>query len=110
MSKLLSSLLAATLVAGLVTVSGPSPAQDKKDPKKETKAAKTGGVVKVSEGKDGKFRFSVYDADENYVGGSGPVGFESKEAAAKAVDTLKTTLATAKIEYPKKDAKKDEKK
>jgi uncharacterized protein YegP (UPF0339 family) len=104
-SKILSSVLAAALVAGLVTLGGTSPAQDKKKDAK-TQPAKGGGVVKVSEGKDGKFRFSVYDADEKFVGGSGPVGYATKEDAAKAIDGLKATLATAKIEYAKKDDKK----
>jgi uncharacterized protein YegP (UPF0339 family) len=106
-SKLFSSVLAAALVAGLVTVGGTSPAQDKT--KKTTQPAKGGGVVKVSEGKDGKFRFSVYDGDEKFVGGSGPVGYATKEDAAKAIDGLKAALASAKIEYVKKDEKKTDK-
>lgn len=105
MSKLLSSLLMAAVVAGLTTVGGAAPAQDKKDVKKDTKVVKGGGTIEVNESKDGKYRFTVRDADGKYVGGSA-VGYESKEAAVKAVDALKAALAGGKIEYNKKDDKK----
>ncbi len=107
MSKLLSSVLAAALVAGLAAV-GPSPAQDKKKDAKTAQPAKGGGVVEVNESKDGKFRFTVRDADGKYLGGSA-TGYATKDDAVKAVNALKATLATAKIEFGKKDEK-DEKK
>lgn len=91
-------------------------AQEKKAPVQEKKAAtakreagvdtkkSSSGVVEITEGKDGKFRFSVRDGDNKYVGGSGPIGFETKEAAAKAVQSLKDTLSNAKITFPAKKA------
>lgn len=105
MSKLLSSVLAAALVAGLVTVGGTSPAQDKKKETKTTQPAKGGGVIEVNESKDGKFRFTVRDADGKYLGGSA-TGYATKDDAVKAVDALKAALASAKIEFGKKDDKK----
>lgn len=103
MTKLLSGLCAAALVVGLAGAGGVAPAQDKKGTK--TAPAK-GGVIEINEGKDGKFRFSVRDADGKYLGGN-LTGFATKEDAAKAVDALKAALGTAKIEYGKKDDKKD---
>ena len=73
MTTILRSLLLAGAMAGLITVGGiaVAPAQDKKDTKKDTKTAKAGaGTIKINEGKDGKFRFNVYDADGKYLAGS----------------------------------------
>ena len=86
-----------------------APAQEKKGTTAKKEAGtdskkSSSGVVEISEGKDGKFRFSVRDGENKYVGGSGPIGFESKEAAAKAVQSLKDTLSNAKITYPAKKA------
>jgi len=93
-----------------------SNAQEKKAPVQEKKAVtakkeagtdskkSSSGVVEIAEGKDGKFRFSVRDGENKYVGGSGPIGFETKEAAAKAVQSLKDTLSNARITYPAKKA------
>lgn len=103
MSKILSSVLAAALVAGLVA-GGSSPAQDKKKETKTTQPAK-GGVIEVNESKDGKFRFTVRDADGKYLGGSA-TGYATKDDAVKAVDALKAALVSAKIEFGKKDDKK----
>jgi len=60
------------------------------------------GTVEISEGKDGKYRFFVRDSQGKVVGGSGLTGFESKEAAAKAVQSLKEILNHAKLVYPEK--------
>jgi uncharacterized protein YegP (UPF0339 family) len=100
-TKLLSGLCAAALVVGLAGAGGVAPAQDKKDTKKDAKAtAKGGGTIEVNESKDGKFRFTVRDADGKYLGGSA-TGYATKEDAVKAVDALKAALGTAKIEYGK---------
>jgi uncharacterized protein YegP (UPF0339 family) len=105
-TKLLSSVLAAALVVGLAGVGGPAPAQDKKDKDtKTTKAAKGGATIEVNEGKDGKYRFLVRDADGKLLAMSGPTGFETKAAAEKAVDALKAALPTAKLAAGKKDGK-----
>ena len=52
-------------------------------------------------GKDGKFRFSIYDADGSFQAMSGANTFDSKEAAAKGLDALKAALTGAKIEFVK---------
>ncbi len=109
MSKLLSSLLMAAVVAGFATVGAPAPAQDKKDTKKDTKAAKGGGSIEVNEGKDGKYRFTIRDGDGKLLAMSGPTGFATKDDAVKALENLKTVLPTAKVAEPK-DVKKDDKK
>ena len=84
-------------------------AQDKKDAKKDapkttTKAA--AAVIEVNEGKDGKFRFFVRDADDKLLAMSG-TGFATREDAVKAVEKLRDALPTAKIAAPKKEEKKD---
>lgn len=104
MTKLLSGLCAAALVVGLAGAGGVAPAEDKKDTKKSA-PGKGGGTIEVNESKDGKFRFTVRDADGKYLGGSA-TGYATKEDAVKAVDALKAALGTAKIEYNKKDDKK----
>jgi uncharacterized protein YegP (UPF0339 family) len=95
-TKLLSGALAAALVVGLAGVGGPAPAQDKKG--KDTKAA---AVIEVNAGKDGKYRFTIRDAEGKYLAGN-TVGFETREAALKAVDNLKAALANAKVAEAKK--------
>lgn len=90
-------------------VSSDSNAQEKKEaPKKkdDKKAEKIGSIV-IKEGKDGKFRFSIYDGDEKFLGMSGPQGFPTKEDAAKGVERLKAVLKDAKTEYAKKDEVKE---
>lgn len=87
-------------------VSSDSNAQEKKEAPKK-KADKIGSVV-IKEGKDGKFRFSIYDGDEKFLGMSGPQGFPTKEDAAKGLERLKSVLKDAKTEYAKKDEVKDE--
>jgi uncharacterized protein YegP (UPF0339 family) len=104
-TKLLSGLLAAALIAGLAGV-GTAPAQDKK--KTDKAAAKAGATIEISEGKDGKYRFTIRDADGKYLAGNS-VGFATKDDAVKAVENLKTVLPTAKVAEGK-EAKKDEKK
>ena len=81
---------------------GPRPGQEGDQ---EERPGKGGGTIEVNESKDGKFRFTVRDADGKYLGGSA-TGYATKEDAVKAVDALKAALATAKIEYNKKDDKK----
>ncbi len=71
------------------------------------------GTIEISESsKDGKFRFSIYDAERKYLGGSGPVGYATEKAVKEAVEDLKKVLATAtvttkKAEEPKKEKDKD---
>jgi len=110
-TKIVRSLALMTAMAGLITAGGlaVAPAQDKKDVKKGTKAA--AGTVEVNEGKDGKFRFFVRDAEGKMLAMSGPSGFETKADAVEAIETLKSVLPSAKMSAGKKDDKsKDDKK
>ena len=113
MTKLLCSLVLFAGMTGLVSSGslGLALAQDKKDTKKDvTKDAKTTkavpAVIEVNEGKDGKFRFFVRDADDKLLAMSG-TGFATREDAVKAIEKLRDALPTAKIAAPKKEEKKD---
>jgi hypothetical protein len=52
------------------------------------------GTVELIKSRDGKFRFSVRDADGKYLGGSA-VGHATEKEAKEAVEELKRVLATA---------------
>src|SRR5262249_26480376 len=52
------------------------------------------GTIELIESKDGKFRFSVRDADGKYVGGSA-VGHATEKEAREAAEELKRVIATA---------------
>src|SRR5262245_1444508 len=65
------------------------------------------GTIELIESKDGKFRFSVRNADGKYVGGSA-VGHATEKEARDAAEELKKVIATAtyvrkKSEETKKD-------
>jgi uncharacterized protein YegP (UPF0339 family) len=96
MSKLLFSAVLFAGMAGLVSTATlpTAPAQDKKKATVDTRP----GKVVVSEGKDGKFRFVVRDADDKYLAQSG--AFEKKEDAMKGIEALKEALAKATITGP----------
>ena len=67
------------------------------------------GTIELIEGRDGKFRFTVRDADGKYVGGSA-VGHATEKDARAAAETLKKVLATATYVSKKApDVKKKEK-
>jgi uncharacterized protein YegP (UPF0339 family) len=101
--KIIRCLVLSAAMAGLVVAAGttPAPAQEKKD-KKATKAT---GTIEINEGKDGKFRFLIRDAEGALLAMSGPSGFETRAEAAKALDTLKEVLPNAKVAAGKKDDK-----
>jgi hypothetical protein len=65
----------------------------------------TGGVIEISEGKDGKFRFFVRDEEKKLLAMSGPGGFESAGDAAQSIQRLKEVLKTAKVTTLKKKSK-----
>ena len=52
------------------------------------------GTIELIESKDGKFRFSVRDADGKYLGGSA-VGHATEKEAKEAAEDLKKVIATA---------------
>jgi uncharacterized protein YegP (UPF0339 family) len=64
-----------------------------------------GPYIEVSEGKDGKYRFTVRTGEGKLLATSGPTGYSDEKAALKAIDDLKTALKTAKV-MPTKKAKK----
>jgi hypothetical protein len=67
---------------------------------------KTGkGTIELIESKDGKFRFSVRDADGHYVGGSA-VGHATEKEAREAAEDLKRVIATATYVHKKTEASK----
>lgn len=106
--RLTALMMAFAVVAVPATVSVAQDAKKevkKDDKKKDTKKAP--GKIEIGEGKDGKFRFSVRDADGKYLGGSGPIGYPTKADAVKAIETLKEVIATAKVVDAPKDEKKD---
>ena len=103
---------ATALLVALFALSVPATVGVAQDSKKTTKEkakekAKPGAIV-VSEGKDGKFRFQIRDADDKYIAGS--AAFKTKEEATDAVDTLKDILSVTKVTYGKKNEDEPKKK
>jgi hypothetical protein len=64
------------------------------------------GTIELIESKDGKFRFSVRNADGKYVGGSA-VGHATEKEAREAAEELKKVIATAT--YVRKKAEESKK-
>ena len=99
MRKLLGALVLVGAGLFLATDTANTHAQVKKPGK---------GTVELIKSRDGKFRFSVRDADGKYLGGSA-VGHETEKEAKEAVEELKKVLATAtyvsKTSEPEKDKK-----
>jgi len=58
------------------------------------KKAAAKGTIELIESKDGKYRFSVRDADGKYLGGS-TVPHATEKEAKEAVETMKKVMATA---------------
>jgi hypothetical protein len=87
--------------AFMLLVSGPADtlAQTKKGAK---------GTIELFESKDGKFRFSVRNAEGKYVGGS-IIGHATEKEAKEAAEELKSVIATATYVRKKAEEKKKEK-
>jgi uncharacterized protein YegP (UPF0339 family) len=64
-----------------------------------------GPHINVTEGKDGKYRFTVRSGEGKLLAMSGPTGYASEKDALKAIEDLKTALKTAKIMPAKKATK-----
>lgn len=105
----MKKLAGAILLTGtmMLMVAGAANTQSKKPVK--------AGTIELIESKDGKFRFSIRDAEGKYLGGSA-VGHATEKEAREAVEELKKVLATAtyvskKSEESKKEegSKKDKK-
>ena len=101
--------LGVTAALAVLAVVPAGVAQEKKAKKKEPAAESKAGEVRINEGKDGKFRFTVYNAGGTLVAQSGLSGFATKEDAVKGVEALKETLATAKVVDGKKTEKEKDK-
>lgn len=84
----------------------------KDDTKKDTKKAAVAkaSIVKIGEGKDGKFRFSIYNADGEFLAMSGANTFDSKADAVKGLEELKAALKETKVEYLESKKVKDKEK
>lgn len=116
MRKLFACLLMFAMIVGVTTITHPTALaqptkKDKKDkdtPKKVAPKSGT-GTIEVAEGKDGKFRFFVRNADGKLLAMSGPGGFATDKEAAKAVEELREVINAAKVTTGKKPAKPDAK-
>jgi uncharacterized protein YegP (UPF0339 family) len=81
-------------------------AQGKKDKDKEgkkTMKAAAAGVIEIGEGKDGKFRFSVRNADGKYLAGS--AAYATEKDAREAIEELKEVISKAKVTHKAKTDK-----
>jgi hypothetical protein len=66
---------------------------------------KSKGTIELIESKDGKFRFTVRDADGKYLGGSA-TGHATEKEAKEAAEELKRVIATATYVSKKSTSKK----
>src|SRR4051794_25053787 len=110
MRKLLGCLVAVALLAFVCSGTNPTvKAQDKKDKdtKKDKKDARKGGpgTVEIGEGKDGKFRLTIRDAEGKFLAVSAP--HTTEKEAREAIDELREALTKAKVVVKK--AEKDKK-
>jgi hypothetical protein len=108
MTKFLCTAVLFAGMAGLVSTSTMSNAGAvQKDKKDTTKAAGKTGTIEINQGKDEKYRFVIRDSEGKLLAMSGPTGFEKREDAVKAVETLKDVLPKAVVASPekKKDGK-----
>jgi hypothetical protein len=71
----------------------------------QVKKAGGKGTIELIQSKDGKFRFTVRDADGKYVGGSA-VGHATEKEAKEAAEDLKKVIGTATYVSKKADDKK----
>ena len=109
MRTLFRSFALFALVAALVVSAGLSDAPARqKEKDKDKKAADEVGTIEVYQLKDG-WRFRVKNAEGKSVA-VGLVGYETKAECLKVVDSLKTTMAKAKVIEIKEDKKDDKKK
>lgn len=96
MRKLVGSVFLAAAAVLMVSGTADTLAQGKKTGK---------GTIELIESKDGKYRFSVRDADGKYLGGSA-VGHATEKEAKEAAEDLKKVIATATYVTKKAEEKK----
>jgi uncharacterized protein YegP (UPF0339 family) len=90
------------LVAAMAVVSVAALSVAEAQEKGKKAAGKSTGTVVVSEGKDGKYRFTVRDADDKFLAAS--AAFATKEEATKGIEKLRDALENPKITSGKKAA------
>src|SRR4051794_16527337 len=73
--------------------------------KKPAAGAAATGVIEITEGKDGKYRFFVRDAEKKLLAMSSPTGFASAEEAKTAIQHLKEIVKAAPVTSVKKKTK-----
>src|SRR4051794_12979627 len=107
MRKLLGCVVAVALLAFVCVGTNPTVmAQKDKDAKKDKGAKKGGpGTVEIGEGKDGKFRLTIRDAEGKFLAVSAP--FATEKEARAGIDELREALTKAKVvvKKPEKDDK-----
>jgi uncharacterized protein YegP (UPF0339 family) len=108
MRKLAVCALMLAFMVGLSQTSAPrllaQPPKKDKDTKKDTKKSKAGsaaGTIEISEGKDGKFRFTIRNAEGKFLALSG--AHASEKDAKAAVEELREVVADAKVTKKAKD-------
>lgn len=111
MRKMFACMLMFALIVGVTTITHPAalaqPTKKDKDTVKKGGTKAGVGTIEVNEGKDGKFRFFVRNADGKLIAMSGPGGFATDKEAAKAVDELREVINAAKVSTGKAPAKSD---
>jgi uncharacterized protein YegP (UPF0339 family) len=102
MRKLLVGVMLVVCMVAFSAVTSPvAVAQVKKD--KDKKGAK-GGHIEIGEGKDGKFRYSVRNAEGKFLAGSAAYATEAE--AKKGIEELKEVLKTATVVHKGKTKEK----
>jgi hypothetical protein len=96
----MQKLLGAIFLVGAIVLMAAGPAGTLAQGKKGAK-----GTIELIESKDGKFRFTVRDAEGKYLGGSS-VGHTTEKEAKEAAEELKKVIATATYVHKKSGSKK----
>ena len=65
-----------------------------------------GATIEISEGRDGKFRFTVRNSDGKFLANSGANAFPSEKEALKGAEEFKSVVGSAKISVSKGKPKK----
>jgi uncharacterized protein YegP (UPF0339 family) len=110
-TRLIRPLVAAAALGALAAFAVPpeSPALEGAAQKEKGKAGEhKAGAVEVFKDRAGEYRWHVTDADGKVVAMT-TKGYATKDECVKALDSVKATLAKAKVTEVKRDAPKKEK-
>ena len=91
-----AAVLSATLLVASSATHTTVSAQGTKDKAKVKEAPASGGHIEIGKGKDGKYRFTVRDADGKYLGGS-TTGHATEKETRDAIEMFKKVVANAKV-------------